>query len=262
MSGLTSLPSFFTMNLGMSQPTKASKSVSEHIRTLYQRLNELDGRVGRLEARPDGAMGSASSPPVDAEILAQVVELEHRLRQLETENRTLSELCGQLQEQNDAISNLYVAKHRLHASFDAAEVMRIVRDIMVELVGGKEFAIYLLDPRQKMLRRVTGGGTAKQPETVALGDGHLGKAASVGRPFYLEAGGGRQRSPETPLAVIPLRSDSESIGIIAIWQLLPHKKGFTPVDHQLLELVAEHAPAALKSAHLHQKSRARGGKSD
>jgi nitrate/nitrite-specific signal transduction histidine kinase len=199
---------------------------------------------------------------VDAEILAQVVELEHRLRQLETENRSLTELCSQLQEQNEAISNLYVAKHRLHASLDAAEVMRIVRDIMVELVGGKEFAIYLLDPRQKMLRRVTGSGTAKHPETVALGDGHLGKVASVGRPFYLESLEEREQSKDLPLAVIPLRSGSESIGIIAIWALLPHKNGFTPVDHQLLELVAEHAPSALKSAHLHQKSRARGAKSD
>ncbi len=246
----------------MSQPTKAAKSVSDHIRSIYQRLTELDSRVSTLEARPEGGAGVSGSPPVDAEILTQVVELEHRLRQLETENRSLSELCGQLQEQNEAISNLYVAKHRLHASLDAAEVMRIVRDIMVELVGGKEFAIYLLDPRQKMLRRVTGGGTAKHPETVAVGDGHLGRVASVGKPFYLESEGDGERPLDIPLAVIPLRSESESIGIIAIWQLLPHKKGFTPVDHQLLELVAEHAPTALKSAHLHQKSRARGAKSD
>jgi nitrate/nitrite-specific signal transduction histidine kinase len=247
----------------MSQPTKATKSVSDHIRAIYQKLTDLDARLGKLENRSDGARGTSGSPPVEAEILAQVVELEHRLRQLENENRSLNELCSQLQEQNEAISNLYVAKHRLHASLDAAEVMRIVRDIMVELVGGKEFAIYLLDPRQKVLRRVTGGGTVKHPETVALGDGHLGRVASVGRPFYLETMGERERSSDLPLAVIPLRSESESIGIIAIWQLLPHKNGFTPVDHQLLELVAEHAPTALKSAHLHQKSKgARGTKSD
>ena len=247
----------------MSKPTKATKSVSDHIRAIYQKLTDLDSRLGRLENRSDGAQGTSGTPPVDAEVMAQVVELEHRLRQLENENRSLNELCSQLQEQNEAISNLYVAKHRLHASLDAAEVMRIVRDIMVELVGGKEFAIYLLDPRQKVLRRVTGGGTVKHPETVALDDGHLGRVASAGRPFYLETTGERERSSDTPLAVIPLRSESESIGIIAIWQLLPHKDGFTPVDHQLLELVAEHAPTALKSAHLHQKSKgARGGKTD
>ncbi len=244
----------------MSQPTKTTKSVSDHIRALYQRWTELDSRLGKLESRSNGAEAPSGTPSLDNEIMAQVIELEHRLRQLETENRSLNELCGQLQEQNEAISNLYVAKHRLHASLDATEVMRIVRDIMVELVGGKEFAIYLLDPRQKILRRVTGGGTVKRPETVALGDGHLGRVAAAGRPFYLETTGEGERSPDVPLAVIPLRSETESIGIIAIWQLLPHKNGFTPVDHQLLELVAEHAPTALKSAHLHQRSKgARGG---
>jgi hypothetical protein len=247
----------------MTQTTKATKSVSDHIRAIYKRLTDLDGRIARIENGGAGASSAPGTPPVDAEILAQVVELEHRLRQLETENRSLNELCSQLQQQNEAISNLYVAKHRLHASFDAGEVMRIVRDIMVELIGGKEFGIYLLDPRQKLLRRVTGGGSGKHPETVPLGDGHLGRVAAEGRPFYREKSGAAAGMADAPLAAIPLRSEADTIGIIAIWQLLPHKNGFTPVDHQLLELVAEHAPAALKSAHLYQRSRGgRGAKSD
>jgi hypothetical protein len=60
--------------------------------------------------------------------------------------------------------------------------------------------------------------------------------------------------------VIPLRGEKDTLGIISIWQLLPHKGGFSPVDHQLLELVAEHAPAAMKFAHLHQKSKSKSGK--
>src|SRR3989304_108802 len=112
----------------MSQPTKTTKSVSDHIRALYQRLTDLGTRVSKLESRSDGAQATSGTPPIDTEIPAQVVELEHRLRQLETENRSLNELCSQLQEQNEAISNLYVAKHRLHASLAAAEVMRMVRD--------------------------------------------------------------------------------------------------------------------------------------
>jgi nitrate/nitrite-specific signal transduction histidine kinase len=240
----------------MVEPKKAAGSVSDHIRAIYKRMTELDARMAKLES---GARASSGTPPVDAEVLAQVVELEHRLKQLEAENKSLTELASQLQEQNEAISNLYVAKHRLHASFDAAEVMRILRDIMVELVGAKEFAIYLLDPRQKVLRRVTGGGSGKHPESVALGEGPLGRVAGAGRPLYAETRGEREPPPDFPLAVIPLRSESETIGIIAVWRLLPHKSGFTPVDHQLLELVAEHAPNALRSAHLHQRSRARGG---
>jgi hypothetical protein len=244
----------------MSEKTKTTKSVSEHIRHLYTRLGEVESRLRKIETR-NGASGTAipglesGTLPVDAEILAQVVELEHRLKQLEAENRALTQMCSKLQEHNDAISNLYVAKHRLHASLDATEIMRIVRDILVELVGAKEFGIYLLDPRAQVLRRVTGGGAKTIPESVPLGEGHLGRSGGTGKPFYFEAAGATVRAPETPLAVIPLRSSSDTIGVIAIWNLLPHKVTFTPVDHQLLELVAEHAPAALKSAHLHHKNR-------
>lgn len=248
----------------MTDKTKTTKSVADHIRAIYLRLTELDSRLARVEDRNgDGPARrspaeAAGAPPVDTEILAQVVELEHRLKQLETENRSLSDLCSQLQQQNEAISNLYVAKHRLHASLDATEVMRIVKDILVELVGADEFGIYLLDPRSKLLRRVTGGGAKKHPETVPLGEGHLGRVGRVGKPFYYGDGDGPERTPEVPLAVIPLRGESDTIGVISIWQLLPHKDGFTPIDHQLLELVAEHAPNALKAAHLHKKARGSG----
>lgn len=246
------------MNQSSQAKKTTTKSVADHIRHLYQRLTEVEERLERVEARPKshpspGEPGGVGTPPVDAEILAQVVELEHRLKQLEQENRSLSDLCNQLQEQNAAISNLYVAKHRLHASFDAAEVMRIVKEIMVELIGAKEFGIYLLDPRQKLLRRIAVGGGKRHPETVPLGEGHLGEGARSGKPYYFD--GSSARAPEIPLAVVPLRSESDTIGVISIWELLPHKGGFSPIDHQLLELVAEHAPAALKSAHLYQRSR-------
>ena len=45
-------------------------------------------------------------------------------------------------------------------------------------------------------------------------------------------------------------TDDATLGVVVIYQLLEHKPAFTPIDHQLLELVAEHAPKALLSAHL------------
>jgi len=38
----------------MSQTTKATKSVSDHIRALYHRLTDLDSRLAKLESRTDG----------------------------------------------------------------------------------------------------------------------------------------------------------------------------------------------------------------
>lgn len=246
---------------------QAKKSVADHIRQILGRLASLEKRVeilpdlvSRLETLENhGSLTGGQEPPVERDVLAQVIELENRLKQIEEENRTLLHTCTQLQEQNEAISNLYVAKHRLHASFDATEIMNIVTEILVELVGAEEFAILFLEQKSKALKRVAGRGVDGRPDTVQLSDGILGRVASTGKAFYYEA------VDETPpadvlLAAIPLMAEASPVGVIAVYRLLPHKDGFTPVDLQLLELVAEHTPSALLSARMHRLSKAKAKK--
>lgn len=247
--------------------SQGKKSVADHIRHLLGRivqlektvqpLSDLESRLQSLEARSTSSSGDTNgTPPIDRDVLAQVIELENRLKQVEEENQTLSQTCIQLQEQNEAISNLYVAKHRLHASLDAAEIMNIVTEILVELVGVEEFAILFLEQKTKLLKRVSGRGTDIGSDTVALTEGVLGQVASSGKPFYYESSD-EPRPKDVPLAAIPLKADGTSVGVIAVYQLFPHKDGFTPVDHQLVELVAEHTPSALLSARLHRLSKAK-----
>ncbi len=234
----------------MSETKK--KTVADHIRHILSRLVKLENRVQFLEERDEGAQA-----PLDREVLAQVVQLENRLKQIEAENRELSNLCTLLREQHEAISNLYVAKHRLHASFDAGEIMNIVTEILSELVGAEEFAILFLEQKKKLLRRVAGKGAERMMDAVPLGEGLVGEVARNGNPYYRQDGNGAE--PGSPLAVIPLKAEAQSVGVIAIYRLLSHKDGFTPVDHQLLELVAEHTPSALLSARLHRLSKSQRG---
>lgn len=245
--------------------SEGKKSVADHIRHILGRivkleksveaLGDIESRLKNVEAR--GADSNADGQaPMDREVLAQVIELENRLRQVEDENQTLSQTCTRLQEQNEAISNLYVAKHRLHASLDATEIMNIVTEIIVELVGAEEFAILFLEQKSRVLKRVSGRGATKASDTVALTEGILGKVASTGKPFFSEPTGG-SNGAGVPLAAIPLMAEDTPVGVIAVYQLLPHKNGLTPVDHQLLELVAEHTPSALLSARLHRLSKAK-----
>lgn len=246
---------------------QAKKSVADHIRQILGRLASLEKRVemlpdlvSRLETLENhSSLNGGQDPPVERDVLAQVIELENRLKQIEEENQTLLHTCTQLQEQNEAISNLYVAKHRLHASFDAAEIMNIVTEILVELVGAEEFAILFLEQKSKALKRVAGRGVEALPDTVQLSDGILGRVASTGKAFY-SAAVDETPPADVPLAVIPLMAEASPVGVIAVYRLLPHKDGFTPVDHQLLELVAEHTPSALLSARMHRLSKAKGKK--
>lgn len=253
---------------------KKKATVADHIRHLMNRVAALERGLKSIETRVDhvakpAAVGDSSAlshlvadphasfGTPDKEVLAQVVELENRLKNLEDENKELSSLCGELRKQNEAIANLYVAKHRLHASLDATEIMGIITEILVELVGVEKFAILFLEKKKNMLRRVAGQGAPKGSEAVNVGEGLLGKVAADGKPFYADSMGHEKRPVGAPLAVIPLKADETTIGLIAVYQLLPHKTTFTPVDHQLLELVAEHAPQALLSARLHRMSQER-----
>ncbi len=233
----------------------AKKTVADHIRQILARLLKVEQRLESLDSRVPAEGTADLGPPLDREVVAHVLELETRLTQIEDENRDLAGLCSRLNEQNEAISNLYVAKHRLHASFDAGEIMKIVTEILNELVGAQAFSIMFVEQKKKVLRRVAGRGARDAAEAVPLGEGLLGEIAVKGAPFYYEGPNGGERPGEIPLAVIPLKTKEACVGVIVIYELLPHKSGLTPVDHQLLELVAEHAPSALRSARLHRLSK-------
>jgi hypothetical protein len=171
---------------------------------------------------------------------------------MEVEKCALAELCEELRTQNEAISNLYVAKHRLHATFKPNEVMTIVQEILVELIGAKQFGILMLDPKKKTLRLVAGLGVDERlpGKTLPAGEGIIGDVASTGKPFFFDHLDSTGDRSHLPLATIPLIMGDSTMGVVVIFQLLDHKKALTPIDHQLLDLVTEHAPKALLSAHL------------
>ncbi len=140
------------IRLSMSEGTQ--KTVAEHIRQILARLLKVERHLESLDS-PIPAQGTGDlGPPLDREVVAHVLELETRLTQIEDENRELAGLCSRLNEQNEAISNLYVAKHRLQASLDAGEIMKIV----TELVGAGTFSIMFVDQKKKILRRVASRG--------------------------------------------------------------------------------------------------------
>ncbi len=237
------------------------------VATLEQRMSQVEEQTREMvqllkSAQPDpNRPGSEDSQEGGAGLgghfmLGQLKALRDRIKQMETENRSLAGLCEQLREQNESVSNLYVAKHRLHATFDPNEVIEITVEILAELVGAEEFGILLLDQKKERVKLVAGRGVDKRiPEKwLPAGGGVIGDVIRRGKPFYFETSTPSETEAPLPLATIPLNINNNTMGVVVIYRLLVHKKGFSPIDHQLLELVAEHAPSALLSAHLYRKS--------
>ena len=231
----------------MSQE-KQTKASDADAGVLRERVSELERQVADLEA---GFAMQASGG--EKALLEALNEMRARLEQVENENHEFAKMYVEIQEQNEALANLYVASQRLHATFDLAEVKTIITEILVEMVGAEEFGLLVLDKKKEQLQVLTGEGIEKRLPKASLpaGDGIIGDVASTGEPFFFVPKTDAEKRAHLPIATLPLKLNGTTVGVVVIYKLLSHKPGFSPIDHQILELVAAHAASALVSARLH-----------
>ncbi len=189
------------------------------------------------------------------EVLRENERLRQRLGTLEEANKDYATRYTEIEEQNNNLASLYVASYQLHSTLDFREVIHIVQEILLDLVGAKSFAILLLDENTNELRSVACDGEDLVPgiENISthLGEGILGGVARSGESFYLHDG---KPSLDKPLAAVPLKIKDQVIGVIAIYKLLVQKHAFTAVDYELFALLAAHAATAIFSAKLFAQS--------
>ena len=115
--------------------------------------------------------------------------LEERVKFLEDENRTLLDRYHQVEEENkdfanryieveaenNNLANLYVASYQLHSTLDFNESLKIILEIVMNLIGAEEFSIMMLDEKTNELSIVAQEGMG--PEThdpVKIGEGIIG----------------------------------------------------------------------------------------
>ncbi|HZS08155.1 MAG TPA: GAF domain-containing protein [Blastocatellia bacterium] len=180
--------------------------------------------------------------------LEEKTRLEQKLAQIESENRQFSGRYLEVEQQNASLANLYVASFRLHATLDRAEVLSVIQEIIINLIGSEELAIFEVDDNRSALRLVASFGINDESyRSIPLGHGTIGRAASTGKPWLAD----QKRSDEAPVgesnltACVPLRRGESTTGAIAIFNLLPQKQGLEQLDHELLDLLSTHAAAAL-----------------
>jgi nitrate/nitrite-specific signal transduction histidine kinase len=230
----------------MSREQTNSKAVDDG--NLPKRVLELERQVADLEM---GLAMQASGG--EKALITALSELRARLEQLEKENREFANMYVEIQEQNEALTNLYVASQRLHATFDLDEVKQIITEILAEMVGAEEFGLLVLDREKKNLLVLAGEGIRERlpRETLPVGEGIIGDVARTGESFYFVPKSEAEKKAHLPLATLPLKLGGQTVGVVVIYRLLGHKPNFSPIDHQILELVAAHAASALVSARLH-----------
>jgi transcriptional regulator with GAF, ATPase, and Fis domain len=238
------------------------KKGAEFTQELLRENERLRYRLLELEKgqAPNGAEGV---PGIEAKRLAErVAELEQekqeildRIKQVEEENQDFAARYIEIEDENNNLANLYIASYQLHSTLDFREVLQIITEIIINLIGAEEFAILLLDEKSDELQAVATEGVERgEIPTVRLGKGVIGEVAKSGESHFVDDVEGYQRDFTAPMVCIPLKIKEHVIGVLAIYKLLMQKKEFAPVDYELFTLLAGHAATAIFSSRLYNDS--------
>jgi hypothetical protein len=176
-------------------------------------------------------------------------DLRQQLADIEHQNRRFSREYVEVEKRNDNLMDLYVASYRLHATVDRREVLGTIQEIVANLVGCEEQAVFEVEDGVLRLVASVGIDPAAYGE-IPLGEGAIGRAALEGKTYVSGPEPAHEDGGLT--ACIPLKLDDRVTGAIALFRLLPQKPAFEEVDHEIFELLATHAATALYCTRLHQ----------
>jgi putative methionine-R-sulfoxide reductase with GAF domain len=242
---------FFGVFLKAKEFTEELLRENERLRFRLAKL-EAGGDLAPLVGGDDHVRGLTARVH---ELEARLSEVETRYQKVEEENKEFADRYIEIEEQNNNLANLYVASYQLHSTLDYREVIRIVQEIVINLIGAEAFHLFVVSDKTGQLELETSEGANAPVTSIAIGEGPIGLAAKTGQNFFAAEVAHKAATPfDQPTAVIPLKIKDSVIGVISINKLLVQKTAFTPTDFELFTLLAGHAATAIFSAKLYSTS--------
>ncbi len=222
------------------------------------RLRILDLERGGTRPNPQGPLSSEARELLNEieRLRSEKQELVQRFREIEAENQDFASRYVEIEEENNNLANLYISSYQLHSTLDFKEVLQIVLEIVINLIGAEIFSVLLLDEKTRRLEAVASEGcdVADVP-AVPLGEGVVGQVAQTKENYFVREIPAEQKfDPANPLVAIPLTIKDKLIGVIVIYRLLQQKTHFANVDYELFTLLAGHAATAIFSSKLYSES--------
>jgi transcriptional regulator with GAF, ATPase, and Fis domain len=232
---------------------------AEFTRELLRENERLRDELMRFADRQEAAARSPEEwDKLRHELVERIASLEEectsvreRLDQVELENSQFAQRYVEVEEENNNLANLYVSSYQLHSTLDLDEVVKIILEIVINLIGAEVFALYLLEDSTLTPVAAEGLEVAAFPKA-PLGSGVLGKAVASQQATCWNTT--RSDDLEQPIVCVPLVVQSQPIGAIAVYGLLSQKDGFTDLDHELFNMLGGHAATAIFAAKLYSQS--------
>src|SRR5262245_60472583 len=160
--------------------------VREFTEELLKENERLRYKIAHLESAgptPTGTGGDDKTKEFVRkirELEERLTEMEARYRKVEEENKEFADRYIEIEEQNNNLANLYVASYQLHSTLDYKEVVRIVQEIVINLIGAEVFHLFMVSEKAAQLELETSEGQVPGRRVIPLGEGPIGKAAHRG----------------------------------------------------------------------------------
>jgi regulator of replication initiation timing len=162
---------------------------------------------------------------------------------LNRENKDFQTRYEEVEQQNENLLNLYVSGYQLHSTLQEDNVLAVIQEILLNLLGAEVFALWIVDQNSGEL----------EPLVVVDESGLLGGAPpritpalqeemAEGKSFF--SSGGEEKEGGI-LACIPLQLEEKTQGVLVIYKLLEQKKSLTSLDQELLNLLTTQAATAI-----------------
>ncbi|MBI4955069.1 MAG: GAF domain-containing protein [Myxococcales bacterium] len=225
-----------------------SRELLDENERLRHRLVLLESENAELRAEIHSLSDELTNRRREAE------RLSGALADTERDNQHFLERYLEVERQSASLAHLYVASYQLHGATSLDAVRAAMREIVSNLVGCERFGVYELSADGSRLELVDGMGLEGRSDT-ALSP-RAGVAAEVLRTgrLYLAPSGAREGAPHAGgdglVACVPLELGGRATGLLALYELLPQKRGLEEVDREILELLGAQAARALDCARL------------
>ena len=145
------------------------KKGAEFTQELMKENERLRYRIVELEESQQNIGQDVEDTDENRRLLYRIHELERekevildRIRHVEEENQDFATRYVEIEQENNNLANLYIASYQLHSTLDFKEVLQIITEIIINLIGAEEFAIMLLDEKTNELQAVATEGVSRE----------------------------------------------------------------------------------------------------
>jgi hypothetical protein len=162
---------------------------------------------------------------------------------------TLSQRLATLEDQWTNLANFHVSVERLYLAESRDDALAAVVEIVANLVGSEEVAIF--EKTDDCLHLLLASGVPAEPlRKIPLGTGLIGSVASTGHRIVLDSPpqpnmSTPERYEQTLTACVPLLVRGQVTGTVAVFAMLPQKPCLSTFDPALFEILENHAGQAL-----------------